>query len=138
MSKSGRREKILSVIDGVWRSAEQISFLLDNKITRSEVAQNCRILRGAGKIQTKSVLRVFDGLLRGSRRINLYRIPTGSSTEVIIASRKYRQITSNLMLRITFHCGKCCKDVEPDKLLIGKAHVYALHCEVQQEIGLVI
>jgi len=57
--------------------------------------------------------------------------------KVIIASRHYRQEVFDLKLKILFHCLKCDKEVEPDELLVGKRHVYALHCEVQQEIGCV-
>lgn len=57
--------------------------------------------------------------------------------KLIIASRDYRQIGIDLKFKITFRCSKCKKDVVPDEFLIGKKHVYALHCELQQEIGCV-
>lgn len=57
--------------------------------------------------------------------------------KVMIASRNHRQKAFNLEIKILFHCVKCKKIVEPNELLIGKAHVYALHCEFQQEVGLV-
>lgn len=57
--------------------------------------------------------------------------------KVFIASRDQRQKMFNLEIKILFYCVKCKKIVEPDELLIGKAHVYALHCDLQQDVGLV-
>jgi len=39
--------------------------------------------------------------------------------------------------RILFKCSCCDREVEPDRLEIGRAHVYALHCRVMQDVGLV-
>ena len=57
--------------------------------------------------------------------------------KVTVAKRDYNQKAFNLELKITFQCCRCKKEVVPDELIFGRAHVYALHCELMQDIGLV-
>ena len=38
-------------------------------------------------------------------------------------------------LKIEMYCNYCKKWVTPDRLELGKAHVYGLHCGVLQDIG---
>jgi hypothetical protein len=40
-------------------------------------------------------------------------------------------------IRIKMYCGYCKKWVVPDKLSLGKAHIYGTHCGVQQDLGCV-
>jgi hypothetical protein len=40
-------------------------------------------------------------------------------------------------LRIKMYCSICKKWVIPDILILGKAHIYGLHCGIQQDIGCV-
>ena len=57
--------------------------------------------------------------------------------KIIIASRQGQQFAFALQLKITFKCCVCEKEVEPEEIQIGKAHVYALHCDQLQDVGLV-
>lgn len=40
--------------------------------------------------------------------------------------------------KITFKCCVCKQEVTPEQLILGKAHVYALHCGQMQDVGIVI
>lgn len=55
---------------------------------------------------------------------------------LIVARRAYRQEGFNLDIKITFTCPKCGKEVVPDILEIGRAHVYATHCGITHDVGL--
>lgn len=57
-----------------------------------------------------------------------------------IAPRNYSQVVldSCKAFKVLFKCCKCGKEVEPDKLDIGRAHVYALHCGMMQDVGIVV
>lgn len=57
--------------------------------------------------------------------------------ELVIANREYRQYGISLEFKITFKCSKCKKIVVPDRLEIGRAHIYALHCGMLQDVGCV-
>lgn len=52
-----------------------------------------------------------------------------------IANRPHFQVGFTLKFKVVFICCRCKKEVEPDELLIGRRHIYALHCGIQQEIG---
>jgi len=41
-------------------------------------------------------------------------------------------------LSIKMYCTHCKQWVEPNKLILGKAHIYGLHCGVMQDVGCVI
>ena len=55
--------------------------------------------------------------------------------KLLIARREYNQHGISLHFKVTFKCFKCKKVVVPDKLEIGRAHIYALHCGLLQEVG---
>jgi len=54
-----------------------------------------------------------------------------------IANRERTQYGVSLKFKVKFKCCKCGKEVEPNELRIGRAHVYALHCGVLQDVGCV-
>ena len=39
--------------------------------------------------------------------------------------------------RILFKCATCGEIVEPDIILLGKAHIYMCHCDTMQDVGIV-
>lgn len=55
--------------------------------------------------------------------------------KLVVNSRKYAQTGMALKFKVLFNCSVCKQEVEPNSLRIGRAHVYALHCGVMQEIG---
>ncbi len=55
----------------------------------------------------------------------------------VIAKRDYRQEGFALQFKVIFKCCVCEKEVEPDELRIGRAHIYAVHCGQAQEVGCV-
>lgn len=57
--------------------------------------------------------------------------------DFLISKREYGQKAVKLEIKITFKCCKCEKEVEPDRIDIGRAHIYALHCNVMQEVGVI-
>lgn len=57
--------------------------------------------------------------------------------DFIIAKRDYGQKALKLEIKITFKCSHCKQDVEPDRIEIGRAHIYALHCSVMQDVGVI-
>jgi transcription elongation factor Elf1 len=57
--------------------------------------------------------------------------------EIVIASRDKSQIAFKLEFKIIFKCVVCNREVQPDQLLIGRAHIYAVHCKQMQEVGIV-
>jgi len=40
-------------------------------------------------------------------------------------------------IRIKMYCPVCKKWVIPDRLYLGKAHVYGVHCNISQDLGCV-
>jgi hypothetical protein len=57
--------------------------------------------------------------------------------EIVIAARDTSQIAFKLEFKVLFKCSVCKKEVQPDKLLIGRAHIYAVHCKQMQDVGVV-
>jgi len=41
-------------------------------------------------------------------------------------------------IRIKMYCPVCKKWVIPDRLALGKAHIYGTHCNIFQDLGCVI
>lgn len=41
-------------------------------------------------------------------------------------------------LHINMFCSKCKHWVIPDRIEFGKAHIYGLHCDTLQDIGVVV
>jgi hypothetical protein len=42
-----------------------------------------------------------------------------------------------MKFKIKMQCSICKKWVTPDIVILGKAHVYGIHCGIQQDIGCV-
>lgn len=57
--------------------------------------------------------------------------------KLFVANRDYPQEGFSLQFKVVFTCSVCKREVEPDRLAIGRGHVYALHCDVMQEVGCV-
>lgn len=63
-----------------------------------------------------------------------------SKNKVYVAGRQGSQfvLDSTARFKILFECSHCKKEVEPDKVVIGRAHVYMAHCGSMQEVGCVV
>jgi hypothetical protein len=57
--------------------------------------------------------------------------------EIVIAARDKSQIAFKLEFKVLFKCALCRKEVQPDQLIIGIRHIYAVHCKQMQEVGVV-
>jgi len=57
--------------------------------------------------------------------------------EIEVAEGSARKVRS-YNLKIRFVCSYCKREVEPDRIMIGRAHIYAKHCGTMQELGIVI
>jgi len=57
--------------------------------------------------------------------------------EIIITKRDERQEARLTYGVMDVWCSVCKEYVEPDKLLIGRKHIYIIHCNTQQEVGAV-
>ena len=52
-------------------------------------------------------------------------------------SGKYTILGNLEDLKIQMRCSRCEKWVEPEQLILGRAHIYGLHCGIMQDIGCV-
>lgn len=57
--------------------------------------------------------------------------------KIRIMSNKITTEVLELKAIIIVHCLRCDSLVIPDQIIMGRAHVYALHCELMQDIGIV-
>jgi len=55
----------------------------------------------------------------------------------IITSEGVHELVFVERLKILMYCSICKKWVVPDKLEVGKAHIYGVHCGVAQELACV-
>jgi len=58
-------------------------------------------------------------------------------TKIITSEGVYELLFAE-RLKILMYCSVCNKWVVPDKLEIGKAHIYGVHCGVAQELACVV
>ena len=58
--------------------------------------------------------------------------------EILCGSRRVKVLNSDRRITILIYCPVCRRIVEPDRVSIGRAHIYAVHCGVAQEVAVVV